>query len=267
MRYSNLHTHTVFSDGNHTVEETIMSAIDAGMISLGFSDHCYTYFDTSYCVQADNVKNYISEVRRQAEAYKDKIEIYLGIELDGFATLENRAAYDYIIGDCHYVITPDGYRAVDLSKSDLVSTIDNYFGGDGVRLALSYYESYAECVAKMKPEILGHIDLVTKYGLVDTTDKHYRAAAVEALDASLKVCPIIELNTGAISRGYKKLPYPEDFLLDEIRERGGRIILSSDSHSKDSLTCFFDNSVELLKAHGFKSVVIMKNHSFEEMGI
>ena len=35
MRHSNLHTHTVFSDGYYTVEETVLAAIDRNMISLG----------------------------------------------------------------------------------------------------------------------------------------------------------------------------------------------------------------------------------------
>ncbi len=265
MKYSNLHTHTIFSDGNHTVEENIKSAIAKGMHSLGFSDHCYTCFDTSYCIQAENVQKYISEVRRQAERYADKLPIYLGLELDGFARLDNPLEYDYIIGDCHYVRTPDGYRAVDLSRDEFVDSVERYFDGDSVKLAISYYEGYAECIAEMKPQILGHIDLVTKYGLVDTTDCRYRDAANSALEASLKITPIIELNTGAISRGYRTEPYPESFLLKRIKELGGKILLSADSHDASALTCFFDESVNILKVHGFNSVVQFNGKDFDEV--
>lgn len=267
MRYCNMHTHTNFSDGADTVEANVRSAIDKNMVSLGISDHCYTYFDTSYCVQADKLAEYKSEVRRIQELYKDKIEVYLGIELDGFARLPDRADYDYIIGDIHYVQTPDGYRAVDLDKNEFTEISKKYFGGDTVAMAESYYRSYAEAVCPMRPDILGHIDLITKYSLVDESAPRYIRAAKEALAAALEVTPIIEMNSGAISRGYRNDPYPAVFLIDEIKARGGKILLSSDSHAAKDITCWFENARELLKSRGVDSTVIYKGGHFEEVGI
>lgn len=267
MIYTNMHTHTDFSDGADTVEANVIRAIELGMPTLGISDHCYTYFDTSYCVQADRLADYKAEVRRVAEKYGDKIDVLTGIELDGFARLPDRADYDYIIGDCHYVDTPDGYRAVDLDKNDFIDTAKRYFGGDIVAMAVSYYRSYAETVCPMRPDILGHIDLITKYSLVDITDRRYVSAAIETLEAALAVTPVIELNTGAISRGYRCDPYPADFLLDEIKRLGGKILLSSDCHAAKDLTCWFDSAEQLLLSRGIRSVVIYNKGRFEEKGI
>ena len=267
MRYSNIHTHTCYSDGAHSVEENIKSAIDLRLVSLGFSDHSYTSFDTSYCISDSKIDAYKGEVRRLQKKYAEQIEIYLGIELDGFASLPDRADYDYVIGDCHYVATPDGYMPIDLSKEDFCALVRNYFDGDAVKLAASYYASYAECISKMRPDLLGHIDLCTKYSLIDESDARYIKAAKEALAASLEVCPFIELNTGAMSRGYRKEPYPALFLLDEIKAMGGKIVLSSDSHSADRLTYWFDEAVELLRSRGIKSIAVYKGGHFEEIGI
>lgn len=267
MRYCNMHSHTDFSDGLDSVEANIKSAIEKNMVTLGISDHCYTYFDTSYCVQADRLAEYKSEVRRLKKLYEDKIEVYLGIELDGFARLPDRADYEYIIGDIHYVETPDGYRAVDLDKNEFIEISNKYFGGDTVAMAQSYYRSYAERVCPMRPEILGHIDLITKYSLVDQSDPRYIKAAKEALCAALEVTPIIEVNSGAISRGYRQDPYPAVFLLDEIKQRGGRILLSADSHAAKDVTCWFDNAKELLLSRGIKSTVIYTMGRFEEVAI
>ena len=55
MRYSNLHTHTTYSDGQHSIEENILSAIAKNMVSLGFSDHSCTDFDLRYCMQPEKV--------------------------------------------------------------------------------------------------------------------------------------------------------------------------------------------------------------------
>ncbi len=54
MRFSNLHTHTTFSDGVGTVRENIESAIAKNMLSLGFSDHSFTACDTSYCMKLED---------------------------------------------------------------------------------------------------------------------------------------------------------------------------------------------------------------------
>ena len=49
------------------------------------------------------------------------------------------------------------------------------------------------------------------------------------------------------------LPYPAGFILDEIRERGGRIIVTSDCHYKEKLTVWFREAEDYLTAHGFKA--------------
>ena len=97
-------------------------------------------------------------------------------------------------------------------------------------------------------------------------DRAYRSAAREALEAALATTNIIEMKTGAISRGYKAL-YPAGFLFDTVRENGGKILLSSDSHSKQNLTFYFDEALEILRANRFKSIVMLKGGKFEEVGI
>ena len=91
--------------------------------------------------------------------------------------------------------------------------------------------------------------------------------ALEALDACLEICPIIEMNTGAMSRGYRKEPYPALFMLDEIKAKGGKILLSSDSHNKDHLIYYFDECVELLRASSVDSIVALVGKKFSEIGI
>ena len=40
----------------------------------------------------------------------------------------------------------------------------------------------------------------------------------------------MEVNTGAMARGYRPIPYPAPALLRTLRELGGRVILTSDCH-------------------------------------
>ena len=265
MRYSNLHTHTTFSDGAHTIEDNILSAISKNMISLGFSDHSCTDFDLRYCMQPDMVDRYISEVRHLQKKYEKQIEIYLGVECDGYTQLKNRHLYDYVLGDCHYIKMGEDYLPVDDAKEDQLRFIKEYFGDDKMAYVKAYYATYAERTAVNRPDVLGHFDLLTKFSLFDESCEAYRKTATEALVASLEVTPIIELNTGAICRKLRTTPYPADFLLKEVLAHNGKVTLCSDSHHKDNLDFYYDQSVQLLKSVGFKSVVQLCKNKFEEV--
>lgn len=268
MRYSNLHNHSTFSDGKFTAEENILAAIEKNMISIGFSDHSYTEFDPdTFCMKKGRLPEYIAEITRLKEKYRDQIEVYLGMELDGFTTLEDRSPFDYIIGCCHYVRLSDGYTSVDHDRNWQKDAVEKYFDGDYIAYSKAYFDGYVESVLRDKPDILGHFDLTTKFSKVDEDSPAYRKMATEALLACLEVTPVIEMNTGAISRGYRKVPYPAPYLLQEIKKHGGKIVLGADSHHIDNLTYYFDESVELLKAHGFDSIVALKGGRFEEFGI
>lgn len=267
MVYSNIHTHSVYSDGKHSPREIIEQAIAQGMTSIGISDHSYTDFDTRYCIQKENNEKYIAELRSLKKEYNGKIEVAVGIELDGFSKGYDASDFDYIIGSCHYIDFGEEIISVDSKLEGVLYAIEKYCGGDPLKFARLYFETYAERISVMRPDVLGHVDLVAKLGAVNESSEEYKRMAVSALCASLEVCPIVEMNTGAISRGYRKEPYPAAFLLSEIKKRGGKIILSSDSHSKDTLTFYFDECLDLLRANGINSVVVYSNGSFNERGI
>ncbi len=267
MNYSNLHTHSVYSDGAHTPREIIEQAIAQNMTSIGISDHSYTFFDTRYCLAEEKNQQYINELRALKSEYANKIEVLVGIELDGFSKGYNKNDFDYVIGSCHYINFDGDYRSVDSSLDGVLDAIKTYCNGDPLHFARLYYKTYQTALDALRPDILGHIDLVAKLGVVDESLPEYQKMAIEALVNSLSHTNIIEMNTGAISRGYRKIPYPAPFLLKEIKERKANIILSSDSHSKDTLTFFFDESVKLLRENGIKSILTYKNGSFEEVGI
>ena len=58
---------------------------------------------------------------------------------------------------------------------------------------------------------------------------------------SLETEKPFEINTGVVSRGYRALPYPAPDIREYIRSKGGKFILSSDSHSTETLCFGFEN--------------------------
>jgi len=96
----------------------------------------------------------------------------------------------------------------------------------------------------MKPDIVGQIDLITKFNrggvLFDENDERYLAAARRAVDVLIPTGALFEINTGAISRGYRDTPYPAPRILEYIRSKGGKFILSGDTHRAENLCYGFD---------------------------
>lgn len=256
---SNLHTHTVYCDGQNTPEELVLAAIEKGCASIGFSGHSYTFFDTSYCMSQENTKKYIGDIRRLQNVYADKITILLGIEQDYFSK-EHTAPYQFIIGSVHYVFKDGAYIPVDESEAITREIVARYYGGDYYKFVRDYYALVADVHKKTKAGIVGHFDLVTKFNrenrLFSEEDPRYKTAALEALKALAEAGAVLEVNTGAMYRGYLDRPYPSPFLLKAAKEFGCQVILSSDSHDIPSLCFAFPEMLELLKHCGFFSVLV-----------
>ena len=81
----------------------------------------------------------------------------------------------------------------------------------------------------------------------DTRHPRYVAAAQKALTALLDAPAYLEVNTGAMSRGYTTEPYPPKNILDQWLAAGKQVIFSSDCHSKDHLLFGYDAYQKLIK--------------------
>ena len=243
-----LHTHTSFSDGVNTPEEMILGAIGLGLDTVGISDHSYTSFDLECCMKAEDISVYKAELARLKEKYAGKIRVLCGIEQDYYSDLPAEG-YDYIIGSVHYLKLEGGCFAVDDTEEIFVSMAKTYFGGDYIALAEEYFKTVSDVVAKTNADIIGHFDLVTRFnsaGYIDEADPRYVAAWKAAVDRLIPYGKPFEINVGGINRGYKQQPYPSPEMIDYIKSKGGKLILSSDAHSTKDICRNFKKYEHLL---------------------
>ncbi|MBQ5749092.1 MAG: histidinol-phosphatase [Oscillospiraceae bacterium] len=258
----NLHTHTNFSDGANSAEEVVLAALEQGFTSLGFSDHGHTAFDMRYCIQDDDA--YRAEILRLKQAYAKDIEIYLGLEEEAASPID-RTQYDYIIGSMHYVQKDGQYYTVDANPELFAETI-GAFGGDAMAFAHAYYGGLCEYLRRRKPDIVGHFDLLTKFEETDAAvffeNSQYREAAKRYMRQAVQTGCLFEVNTGAMSRGYRTSPYPHEDLLYILRESGNGIVLSSDSHAASTLAHAFEQTKLFLKDMKFTHTYVLRNGAF-----
>ena len=247
-----IHTHTNFCDGKDTPEDMVLSAIEKGLDTIGILTHSYVEFDLSACIMKDRQEEFISEVNRLKEKYKDKIKVLCGIEVDYYSNPEDIAeGYDYRLGSLHYFKIGEKYYSLDISIPGFIEMVEKEFGGDYLAVCEEYYRLLCDVVRKTKGDVIAHIDLITKFNegnkLFDTSDPRYAKAYKAAVDALIPYEKPFEINTGAISRGYRTTPYPAPDVLDYIKEKGGKLIISSDSHSKENIAFLFDKYESLTK--------------------
>ena len=266
MRFSNFHTHTVYSDGKHTMRENVESAIEKNMSAIGFSDHSFTGCDASYCMLPGDYEKYILEARELREEYKEKIAVFVGMEKD-FYTTNIPEGLDYIIASSHYIIRSGKRFPIDHTLAQQEECVADAFGGSVMDMAKFYYDSVVEHVMRVRADIIGHFDVINKFSYMPEQDEKYIELAEGAMIEALKYCKRVEVNTGAIARGWRKDPYPSIHLLKAVKAHGGEIILSSDSHNKANLDFAFAEAVDLIRTAGFDSVVTLSDSGFKTVPI
>lgn len=267
----NLHIHTTYADGKDTPEEMILEAIARGFDSIGFSEHSYMYF-SDYPLQmtiADSLR-YKAEIAALKEKYADKIRIFCGMEFEMYSQVP-QDGYDYLIGSLHYLDFDSKILGFDRSQQAVADYIRDNFGGDGMAFAKAYYRTLCKLPAYGSFDILGHFDLVTKNNekghFFDTTSKEYIQAGMEAIHALKGKIPLFEVNTGAISRGYRTAPYPQMAFLQEFRNCGFGAVITSDCHDKNYIDCFYDEAAALLAQAGFTTKWILTEEGFREVAL
>lgn len=245
-----LHTHTTYSDGKATPEQMVFAAIDKGLSEIGISDHSYTFFDQSYCMKKEEIEAYKAEIASLKKKYEGRIKVLCGVEQDIYSR-KSVKGYDYVIGSVHYLRVKGKYCPLDESPKDFETLCEQGFGGDYYALAEAYFSLVARFAKRKSVSIVGHFDLITKFNeggrLFDENDPRYLSAAEKAIDRLLKAGKIFEINTGAVARGYRTVPYPAPHLLFYLAERGGKTMLSGDAHTPETIAYAFDRFDHLVK--------------------
>lgn len=244
MTKSDLHVHSTYSDGKNDPEKIVLSAIEKGLDTIGFSDHSYTFFDESYCVKKEKIKEYKQSIALLKKKYEREINVLCGIEQDYFST-EPTEGYDYAIGSVHYVYKDGEYLDVDESEETFRQVVKEHFGGDVYAFCEAYYELVANLPTKQKINIIGHFDLISKFNegekIFSFSHPRYVAAWQRAANNILKFGIPFEINTGAVSRKYRTDAYPSKEIRKYLKNHGASFIFTSDSHDKANLCFGFDD--------------------------
>ena len=177
--------------------------------------------------------------------------------------------FDYVLGSAHFLPVggdPTAYPTVDDSPETTRRFLAEAFDGDSDAAAECYFAQLRRVADAPRAQVVGHFDLLTKFDekerFFDETSPRYRAAALNAMDALVSAGKVFEVNTGAISRGWRTTPYPSRWILEQLRRRNARVTISSDSHHAATVDCAFDDAQRLLEACGFEEIWAFDGRAF-----
>ena len=275
MKYSCLHTHTIFCDGHADVESFCQRAWEKGLCSLGFSSHApivkKTGFpENSWNMREDLLEEYIETVQAAKRRWEGRLDIFLGLEIDYISGLMGPSdkdyqemGLDYIIGALHYLLPARGAPfTVDASLEEVEQAIKDSYGGDPLAMVEAYWDSLEDLIRSGGFDILAHLDVIRKNNsqnrLFSEDSQSYREKIVKiaALAGEHKI--IIEVNTGGMNRGRITSPYPSQPFLKLFRENNVPGIITADAHNPEDLDGHYPEAQAALLAAGYKKTLFFE---------
>lgn len=247
----------------------VRAAMERGFSSLGFSDHGCAPHDGA-AMSLEKERAYREEILRLKERYAGAIEIALGYEHDWSMPQPDYGLYEYVIESVHFF---DDWlvKSIDHSKEQFAEIYRSRFEGDPYRMTRTYFETVCRSIEGTQAEVIGHIELIRKFNevmpLFDPTDPRYLDPAREVVRLAVERDRIIEINTGAMSRGYRTAPYPDLALLTELCRLGGRVTVTSDCHRAEWIDFAFDQAYGLAREAGFREVWLWKDGGFRPFAL
>ncbi len=262
------HTHTLFCDGSETPEQMVRAAIEKGFTHIGFSAHAMYPLASSWHLPPRMFENYGAEISRLKDAYRERIEIFLGFEADYISPfiLPRRALYsrfgiDYLIGSVHYIGGNGTIFAVDGPEEEITEGISEAFDGDPVLAVKTYYRQVRDMVSRCDFDVTGHIDVIRRRNgtlrFFDETEPWYRKEIEETASAAAAAGKIVEINTGGIARGSMTDVYPSAEFLSLLRRKGVPIVINSDAHRGADLDAAYDIAVAAALRAGYTETMYL----------
>ena len=273
------------------------AAFARGFSSLGFSSHApitkKTGIPSDWHMKEEKLNEYIGTIEAAKKRWKGKLTIYSGLEVDyikGYCgpadTDIQMLPLDYIIGSIHYLFSPKtgGIFNMDEYPENFCHNVLAHFDNDGKALCEAYYDAYNSMVVEGCCDILGHIDLIKKnngpHKFFSPDDGWYRNCLKRSADLIAASCtetghgrslttesdrmewsgkvPVVEVNTGAMTRGYTAEPYPSPFMLSLLAERNIPLVLTADAHAPDHLGGSYEAAMQFMRQAGYTTMALFE---------
>lgn len=260
------HTHNeLCKHADGTLEQYVQHAIKLGLKEIGLSDH--TPMPNNWDIEVRmNEEQFWTEYKPKVfelkEKYKNNITVKFAVESDFFPgteewvkTFNAKNEFDYVIGSVHYLGEWGFDNPLYVGKFKDVDIDDVY---------VSYYQHITQSARCGLFDIIGHCDLVKKFGHRPT--KNLEDILRETFKIVKEYGIAVEINTSGFRKPVKE-QYPSEQLLKIISEYNIPLTLGSDAHTPTDVAKDFDIAKQLVEKYGKGKISLFTNRQRSEVRI
>ena len=222
---ANYHTHTWRCGHAEGGEEAyIQQAIKGGLKTLGISDHTpYDFFDSEprnrpMRMKPEELPEYVASLRSLADAYRDQIQIFAGVEAEYYPKYFPRLLE---------LLRENGIQYMILGQHFLGNEIEEPYSGrpfSDRKVLERYVAQTAEALNTGFFTYFAHPDLIHFVG----SDSVYAQEMRKLCRAAKRMETPLEINLLGIRDNRH---YPNERFWQIAAEEGNTVILGSDAHS------------------------------------
>lgn len=265
-----------------TLREMLEAAVGAGYSAFGVSEHVPRH-ETRFLYPEEiergwdvpkihgDFARYTAHLQELVPEFEGRLSVLRGLEMEIVPTAKYVAlmqefrnqkladgspAFDYAVGSVHYVdeIQIDGRPESYVLAAEACGGVE--------ALAIRYYDLLAEMAIALRPEVVGHLDLIKRnlalagFGGFSLETPRIQAAAENALEAVRSVGAILDLNTAGWRKGLGE-PYPAPPLVQKAHEMGIGFCFGDDSHRPSDVGAGVPEAREYLLRCGVPTVTVL----------
>lgn len=255
-----------------TLPQILDSALAAGYQTFGVSEHAprlgkrFLYpseVEKGWTVEKleEDFERYAGAISGLVEEYRGRLSVLCGFEAEVVPTVSyvetmqgyrSRFGFDYMVGSVHYV----DEIAIDGELDEFERAVQSLSGLE--RLAVRYYDTVADMVESLRPEVVGHLDLIRlhggRFGPLDSSA--VRRAAESALEVIRRHDCILDLNTAGYRKGLG-VPYPAPWLVNRAKLLGIDFCFGDDSHSPADVGAGLETARSYLLQNGVDHITTL----------
>jgi histidinol-phosphatase (PHP family) len=251
MALADYHIHTYLCEhATGQPDDYIGNALKRGLAEIGFADHAPLPegLREGITMRAEDMESYLTLIGQMQEVYRDDIAVRLGLEVDFPLHPSFDLRYcgdhriDFLIGSCHFL---DGWafdhprEAAEFEKRD----IDDVYSG--------YYALLTKLIRSRLFDIIGHFDLVKKFGHREKRD--FSADIREAARLCAGAGIAVEINTAGLRKPVREM-YPSERIVSILFEENVPVTLGSDAHAPEETAFGCDAAVAMLTKAGYRKI-------------
>ncbi|MDQ7010715.1 MAG: histidinol-phosphatase HisJ family protein [Mariprofundaceae bacterium] len=258
MRYApvpDYHMHTPRC--NHAigrVREYAAAAIRLGLQEIGMSDHSPmpAGYDEAWRMRENELCDYLREVEEVRDRFAGRLTIRLGLEADFHPGTEDYVRemiaghpWDYVIGSVHYINDWAFDNEDDIARWEAWDIGEAY---------CAYYGLVAQSAASGMFDIIGHPDLIKKFGhRPPPASAKVRDAEETMLEAVRDSGTALEISSAGLRKPVGEV-YPHGRILARAAAMEIPFAFGSDAHAPGQVGHAMDACLAMLEACGIKEI-------------